>query len=355
MSSLICCSVVNALLQQVETGAAGKQQQQQQQQLVSLLLSCLKAISTAAAAAGTGQSWLLNDSYEVLAGPSAVVEASLKLASSDDSSGDGINCMLWLLLLSRSLQVSGALLQAALLATKAAADNSSSSSRQGTSDVADASAAGNQPGEPAAAVPAAQKGMDACMLPLQCKSTLNALLLCIKDAVHWLEQQLPLIALPGKPSMPRGVPGPAGAGQVAAAASVNQHNSTGSRSSSSNTSAAYTELVRQAGQLHESILNYQTAADADSAVLLMSSKGACNSTVEAAATQVVQQQHADAAASADSKLTALEQISQQLLCLSGALAAVLPSKLCCNHSACSSLAKLSEAELVAGKGCRCSG
>jgi hypothetical protein len=38
-----------------------------------------------------------------------------------------------------------------------------------------------------------------------------------------------------------------------------------------------------------------------------------------------------------------------------ALCAVLPSKQCCNHSGCTNLARLSEAELVAGKGSRCSG
>jgi hypothetical protein len=46
-------------------------------------------------------------------------------------------------------------------------------------------------------------------------------------------------------------------------------------------------------------------------------------------------------------------LAQQLVCFGEALCAVLPSKLCCNHSRCSSLARLSEAELVGGKGCVC--
>jgi hypothetical protein len=42
-----------------------------------------------------------------------------------------------------------------------------------------------------------------------------------------------------------------------------------------------------------------------------------------------------------------------MVSIGSALAAVLPSKHCCNHTGCSNLARLSEAELVAGKACVC--
>jgi hypothetical protein len=48
------------------------------------------------------------------------------------------------------------------------------------------------------------------------------------------------------------------------------------------------------------------------------------------------------------------QTAQGLMCFGEALVTALPSKLCCNHSRCSSLARLSEAELVSGKACVCS-
>jgi hypothetical protein len=49
------------------------------------------------------------------------------------------------------------------------------------------------------------------------------------------------------------------------------------------------------------------------------------------------------------------QLGAAMASFGSALAAVLPSKHCCNHTGCSNLARLSEAELVAGKGSRCSG
>jgi hypothetical protein len=56
-----------------------------------------------------------------------------------------------------------------------------------------------------------------------------------------------------------------------------------------------------------------------------------------------------------SSMSSAGQLGAQMAAFGCALCAVLPSKHCCNHTGCSNLARLSEAELVAGKGSRCSG
>jgi hypothetical protein len=57
----------------------------------------------------------------------------------------------------------------------------------------------------------------------------------------------------------------------------------------------------------------------------------------------------------DSQLQVLQQqLAQQLQEFGRALCYVLPSKYCCNNPGCSNLARLSEVELVSGKGCVCS-
>jgi hypothetical protein len=47
------------------------------------------------------------------------------------------------------------------------------------------------------------------------------------------------------------------------------------------------------------------------------------------------------------------RLGKQLMSFGEALAAVLPSKLCCNYSGCANFARLSEAALVTGKSCVC--
>jgi hypothetical protein len=50
-----------------------------------------------------------------------------------------------------------------------------------------------------------------------------------------------------------------------------------------------------------------------------------------------------------------QQVVQQLVAFGQALCYALPSKACCNNPGCSSLARLTERELVSGRGCVCSG
>ncbi|WIA11037.1 hypothetical protein OEZ85_011190 [Tetradesmus obliquus] len=47
------------------------------------------------------------------------------------------------------------------------------------------------------------------------------------------------------------------------------------------------------------------------------------------------------------------ELGMQLVSFGEALAAALPSRLCCNHTGCTNLGRLNEAELVAGRGCVC--
>jgi hypothetical protein len=49
-----------------------------------------------------------------------------------------------------------------------------------------------------------------------------------------------------------------------------------------------------------------------------------------------------------------QQVVQQLVAFGQALCYALPSRACCNNPSCSNLARLTERELVSGKGCVCS-
>jgi hypothetical protein len=57
--------------------------------------------------------------------------------------------------------------------------------------------------------------------------------------------------------------------------------------------------------------------------------------------------------STDNAKEYLQKLGQALVCFGEALAAALPSKACCNHTGCTNLGRLSEAELVGGKACVC--
>jgi hypothetical protein len=70
--------------------------------------------------------------------------------------------------------------------------------------------------------------------------------------------------------------------------------------------------------------------------------------------QIVEECHSTAVSEDDSTTEgSVCQLLSALTCFGCTLAAVLPSKACCNHTGCSNLARLSEAGLVGGKACVC--
>jgi hypothetical protein len=128
---------------------------------------------------------------------------------------------------------------------------------------------------------------------------------CIQDAFSWLVQQLPLIQLPGD--------------STAAGATTSAAVAAGDGASSSNSSVVLQQLTSQAEDLQQQIHQCQAALGSSDAAF---------------------HKHAG-------------QLGAAMVSIGSALAAVLPSKHCCNHTGCSNLAWLSEAELVAGKACVC--
>jgi hypothetical protein len=111
-----------------------------------------------------------------------------------------------------------------------------------------------------------------------------------------------------------------------------------SSSSSSIDGAAREKLVLQGVQLLGDLSQYQAATAVP------------DSTADAANTATAAEPPSPQLSSA-----IVEKLGAQMTAFGAALAAVLPSKHCCNHTGCSNLARLCEAELVAGKGSRCSG
>jgi hypothetical protein len=117
-------------------------------------------------------------------------------------------------------------------------------------------------------------------------------------AFRWLQQQLPHLQLPG------------------AAVAAEQASS----SSSSRNNKQHRQLLAQAQQLQQTL-----------------------ATVEQNSGQAMIKKYA-------SQL----QFIEQLVAFGQALCYALPSRACCNNPGCSNLARLTERELVSGKGCVCS-
>jgi hypothetical protein len=231
--------------------------------------------------------------YDPLRQVAAILQTGNTLAGClvSSSSSSSVPDM-WALLLSRGLFNCGQRLQE--LATP-----SGSSSTAGTSAAAGVAAAGisddsdlDVPGEHA-----------------QLGQSLQLQLPCLQAAVGSLMQRLPLLQLPGWNSSST-----AGVAESLAAAEA-----AGASSSSSSSTFLLQQLMPQAEDVQQQILRCQAAL----------SSSAADFSVHAGL------------------------LGQALVSFGGALCAVLPSKHCCNHTGCTNLTRLSEAELVAGKGCVC--
>jgi hypothetical protein len=162
----------------------------------------------------------------------------------------------------------------------------------------------------------------------QWQAQLKALLPISYKAVEWAVQSF----------VPRHVQPRANHNVVLATASTSDIEC--SSSSSSSTCVAREKLVLHGLQLLSDLTQYQAATAAPET----------DSTADAANTETAVQP-----LSQQLTFSTVEQLGAALVSFGGAMCAVLPSKHCCNHTGCSNLARLSEAELVAGKGSRCSG
>jgi hypothetical protein len=120
-------------------------------------------------------------------------------------------------------------------------------------------------------------------------------------ALHWLTQHL------------------SGRGAALQAVAVGQHSSSSNSSSGSGSGGAAVDakIIRQADQLKQSICEVLEGYD--------------ESTGDVAARDLLHH----------NCCTAVSQLGAQLASFGSALAAVLPSKHCCNHTGCSNLARLS--------------
>jgi hypothetical protein len=271
--------------------------QQLQQQLFTLLVSCLKAIAVAGEHAA--------QQCDPLQHAASILQSSLSLATSLSSSSSSSSASaVWALLLSRGLVSCGQQLQ------EAASASSSSSSLHASSSAADTAAAGparssdrlsKTPNDASSDVlsDVSDPHPEVQVADAALRQHVDLLLHCLQDVASWLVQQLPLIQLPGMGSVATGA---------------------GASSSSSSSTSLLQQLMLQAEDLQQRQLRQcQAAIDSSDADL---------------------NTHAG-------------QLGAALVSFGGALCAVLPSKHCCNHTGCTNLARLSEAELVAGKGCVC--
>jgi hypothetical protein len=255
--------------------------QELQQQLFTLLVSCFKVSAVSAAEQHVPLPWV-------------VLEASLAVATClSSSSSSRSNSAMWVLLLARGLLACGRQLQEAASAGSISS-SSSSSLHASTTTVACAAAS-----DDTTSGVLVGNVRDATL-----RQGLEVDLPCVQNAVCWLVQQLQLVKLPGVVSTAAGASAGGGASAL---------------NSSSSSSVVQHELMLQAEDLQQQILQCQSALGSS---------------------EVEFGKH-------------VEQLGAQMTALGGALCAVLPSKHCCNHTGCSNLARLSEAELVAGKACVC--
>jgi hypothetical protein len=253
--------------------------------------------------------------------------ASRHGSSSNSSSSSRSSSVSGMWALSRGLLDCGQRLQE--LATPSSSSSSSiSSSTAGTSAAAGMAAASGPQGISDAA------DLDAQWTCADFGQSLQPRLPCFNAAVGWLVQQLPLLQLPGRTSS--SIAGGGGSSAAAEAAG-----DSGGGSSSSSSTDLLQQLMSQAEDVQQQIYHCQTALTSSGANL---------------STHVHQLGPAQAAvASRDTELQQQAgQLGRALVSFGCALCAVLPSKHCCNHTGCTNLARLSEAELVAGKGCVCS-
>uniref|UniRef100_A0A383WBB5 MYND-type domain-containing protein n=1 Tax=Tetradesmus obliquus TaxID=3088 RepID=A0A383WBB5_TETOB len=142
-------------------------------------------------------------------------------------------------------------------------------------------------------------------------------LTAIEDAASWVKEHLPNLINEHTHNT--------AAAAVAAASgpSLNEHASSSSSSNSSRVKATRLQLLQQ---LPTSVLELQAGV---------------------ARWRLAQPD------TSRSTQSSCRELGQQLVSFGEALAAALPSRHCCNHSGCANLGRLSEAELVAGRGCVC--
>jgi len=128
--------------------------------------------------------------------------------------------------------------------------------------------------------------------------------------------------------------------------------------------AALGELVRQLLQRTSTVLSARQAAPPKAA--LAAGQHLMQDTLQQQATDLqhlLEHSFGVAAASLDSGVDAAAEkvpkaatlAAQQLVSFGNALSAALPVAYCCNSSGCKSVAKMSELQLVSGKGCVCAG
>jgi hypothetical protein len=363
LAKLICRSFGKLLLQkehqqeQQMWPGSDAEQQQLLLQLHSLLLSCIKVVAAAGRDCAAGLA-------EVAAATATTAAGSFLMSSWMSSPEVGNDAAVVGLQVSRTLCIIGGLLQAisaplilesernggssSTTTTITITSSSSSSSSvehlaSATTDVADTPLVHADPGlapthcsansVSSALVTANQDTAlagstdvsDAAAL--QWQAQLKALLPISYKAVEWAVQSF----------VPRHVQPRANHTVVSSTASIADIECS---SSSSSTRAAREKLVLHGLQLLSDLTQYQAATTAPET----------DSTVDAANTDTGVQP-----LSQQLTFSTVEQLGAALGSFGGALCAVLPSKHCCNHTGCSNLALLSEAELVAGKGSRCSG
>jgi hypothetical protein len=351
IASVVCGSISAAITdqqqqrqQQDSWPRSAAEQQQLQLQLHSLLLSCLKVVAAAIADSPPADLETGSELLQPSLAASAVVDAVAALATS--GIGGSSNKLLWTLLLSRSLQLSGQLLVPVAAALERTADsdftdasNSNSCSSDGAGGSRGDSIVNSNSSSCGLVVPPLDgPGVDMSRViddivnePAHSfadletphhdnpdKALLQAahmLLLRNKAAVDWLVQQLSV----------------GGGAESDVASGQHSSSSSGGNGSSSSGATIDGKIIRQADQLKQLICEVQ--------------KACADSTGDPAAPHVI-----------DCKCcTAVSQLGAAMVSFGAALCAVLPSNCCCNHSGCTNLGRLSEAELVAGKGSRCSG
>jgi hypothetical protein len=280
-------------------------------------------------------------------------QAAAAATALNSSSSSSSTAAMWLLLMSRGLVISGQqfikqadMLEAlkdvssssedgddadsdadsADLSADSDADSASGSiagSAKGTVDSISESEAGDAAeGSANGSIPTYHDTTDCNCAHCRAKPTFN-LLHGIQDTVAWLVEQLQLLQLPLLQLPARSTSKLLAAAAVAAAAC--------------NSEAA--------------------AADGDVQASSSSSPGASTAGSTSLLQELLQQaeqiQHSASAVDNEPNNACRRQLGQQLVAFGEALCAVRPSKLCCNDSRCSSLACLSEAELVGGKECVC--
>jgi hypothetical protein len=290
----LSCALVKALAeqqqqQQTQDGSAVKQQQQQ---LFTLLLSTLKL--TMASQQDVPAYDVLCDLHQLLrCATKAAATLSNSSSSSDDSSSSSSSSndavALWVLVIARTMVCIGQQLPA-VVEENDADDEDECQTEDELNDETEDEEEGSDGGD---------DGSDVfCWLDTA----------AVADAASWVSSQLPLLTGTHASSSTAAAP-PQGSDQ---------------QPSSSSSSRKGGRLVLQ------QLLSEQTLP-------LQSIIASCKR----------EGKHGDWTAADYSNMT------EQLLSCGEALVTALPSKLCCNHSRCSSMARPSEAELVGGKGCVC--